>query len=845
MEQNLLIRLLEWMFQAIWAITPGVTISVLLLLCAAKVLGKRLGYGWMWICLNLMILISVFPTIYANARMDRFLVSIPSVIHWESDGVEDAVSVPLSTQTEELVSGNQEINVTVSDGADLKEREEFLGVSSQPPEEMASGFRFSLFSIWLMGALLFLMYHIIQYARMTVYLRRGRERIKDPEILDQYAMIFSQYQKRWKKQDWERPAIYYHRGLPSSLCVGLIRQEIYIDSQDRDMRDTKWILCHELVHAIRGDLSSKVGMLILQTLHWFNPFVHLYVRKMDQIIEMGCDEEVVRDLSEEEKKNYCMTILNSIREGNRKRSRMSTAFMENKKTLKNRLEHIMDVKPKKKTRFLELALVIMIFFAVNLVGCQKMEEPQQTEQTDLISKLYSAQTDYIGNASAVGKILGLLPLPEYLAFHDEGMELFTDETAPMGVNRHLTFVGTISSEIDDAAFERNAYLFLALVNNADFVEYTIHGEENAVLVTYRYDRKMAEEYYGDTDLRSFTADPQTFRTFVEELSQLFDSPLTEDAFAETSATWEENQRQAGQYIATLAELPMEGDFTSWAEKIRQQPEFDALCKLGDDTLIYCLSHFAVYAGEDTESMVMMLAADQIAFGEKDPAELAQTTPAQWYSFYNALDSVYLGSFYKGMEKQYAAMPQTSYLSLSKEAAASTVISKNSDVQAVYEALSSLYEQEAGDGHRMTIFAPLILDISKSENWMTVSCVVHTREYCLMRVKEKGYCMKQISGSSVPASLFFTKEEGGWNISDVRWAKDGSQYEPSIKAMAPNDVVAQRMMSYDSDEITRLLYENMISYLEIVGVTQNGPYIYDGSYMEPDTKTEISKFLRLA
>lgn len=846
MGEHLLIRLLESVFQSIWVITPGVILSVLLLLGAAKIFGKRRGYGWMWICLHLMILLTVLPTIYFSVADGGYRVSIPSVIPWESGGVEPReTSFPFVQAEQEDRLLAQEERLQISTGTSETEPIESQIVSPQLPEESAPALRPSLFSIWLLGVVLFLVYHLIQYARTIRYLRRGRARISDPEILDQYAGIFSAYQKRYRKPDMERPALYYHSGLPSSLCAGLLRPAVYIDSQDRGREETKWILSHELVHVLRGDLPCKIGMLLMQTLHWFNPFVHLYVRKMDQIMEMGCDEEVVRELSEEEKKSYCMAILNSIREGNRKRTRMTTAFMENKKTLKNRLEHIIEMKPKKRNFLLQMTLVFMIFLAVNLVGCQRPEETLQTEQTDLISKLYSAQTPYIGNASAVGKILGLLPLPEYLAFHDEGMELFTDETEPMGVNRHLTFTGTISSEIDDAVLERNAYMFLALVNNADFVEFTIHGEENAVLATYRYDRQMAEEYYGETDLRSFTADEETFRTFAEELSQLFGCPLTEDVFIETSLAWEENQSQAAGYIAALAEIPKGEDFVTWAAEVREQPEFDALCALGDDTLIYCLSSFAVYAGEDTESMVMMLAADQIAFGEREPAELAQTTPAQWYSFYNALDSVYLGPFYKGMEEQYAAMPQTSYLTLSKEASASKVTSKDGDVQAVYAALSTLHEKEAGDGHKVTIFAPLILDISKSEDWMTVSCVVQTREYCLMRVKEKGYCMEQISGSSVPASLFFTKEGDGWNFADVQWAKDGSQYEPSIRAMAPNSAVAEKMMSYDPDEMTRLLYENLISYLEIVGETKNGPYIYDGAYMETDTREEIAKFLRLA
>lgn len=832
--------LVEKWFDDIWGVTPSVILCILCLLLIARLLGKRFGYSWMKGCLNILIIAFVLPAFFHLGETRMVDIDFGAKGNYVISDMKENTNF----LTEAEMTSAKPIANTMDDTAETELSVPIDQEIVREAEKSVELPNVKFYYIWFFGMMVVFVYHVVQYIRLQLYLRKGRERISDAALLDCYYSVFKEYQGR-KGFLHYRPALYYHSGLPSSICVGILNKTIYIDSQNRDIEEMKWILSHELVHCLRGDLVTKLGMVILQAVHWFNPFVHLYVRQMDKLIELGCDEDVIGEFSMGERKGYCMAILNSVREGNRKRARMSTAFVENKDTMQKRLEHIIDAKPPQKIHILLVFVLTIFLMSANFIGCAKIENQELAQQEEYLAQLYDLRASFIGDASSVGKILGLLPLPEYLAFHDEGMELFTDETAPMGVNRHLTFVGTISSEIDDAALERNAYLFLALVNNADFVEYTIHGEENAVLATYRYDRKTAEEYYGDTDLRSFTADAKTFRIFAEELSQLFHCPLTEDAFRETSSAWEENQRQAGQYIAALAEQPMEGDFVSWAEKLRQQPEFDALCKLGDDTLIYCLSNFAVYAGEDTESMVMMLAADQIAFGEKEPAALAQTTPSQWYSFYNALDSIYLGPFCKGMEEQYAAMPQTSYLTLSKEAAASKVTSKDSDVQAVYGALSSLYEQELNDGHKVTIFAPLILDITKSENWMTVSCVVHTREYCFIRVKEKGYCMKQISGSSVPASLFFTKEEDGWNFADVRWAKDGSQYEPSIKAMAPNNVVAQKMISYDSDEITRLLYENMISYLEIVGVTQNGPYIYDSSNMESDTKAEISKFLRLA
>lgn len=701
-----------------------------------------------------------------------------------------------------------------------------------------------LYQIWAVGMALFLFFHLVQYGRIQWYLRKGREKITDAALLECYQQLHKEMPILIRK-----PRIYCHRGLPSSICVGLFRKTIYVDTQDRDLEEMKWVLRHELYHCDNGDMLGRWFFLVIQAMHWFNPLMYWFIDQLEWITELECDAQVVEGADLQERRAYSMAILHSIKEGNRKRARLSTAFVENRETLEKRLEAIVDMQQKKKGKMIPIIFCATGAFFFSFVGCTPVESQQTAEavQTDLTRELYDARTPYIGGASEVGKILGLLPLPNGLTPHVEGMELFTNDGSPFGAKQHLMFTDAATEAEKQALLsnteqlERNAYLFLALVDNADFLEYKIHDTPTTESVTFHFDRQMAEKYYGDTDLRSFTLDFDTFAAFVEELNTLFNCPFTETLETAGRENWEENQQTAMELVRTIsAEMPLQGGFAPWADQVRQSEDYAQLVALGDDALIYCLMQMP--GGTDTESYVTMLAADELAYGNRRDASSFDETPEEWYQMYCALDSQYAVPFYQGLEQAYAQMPEAKYLSLSKEGARSRVTSKEKAVQAVYEALSA-YEQEDGlDGHTLVVFAPLILDMEETEDTLQVCCVVGDDRYRMNRVGNQGYCLLHAGGSRVPARLDFVKEQGEWKLQEIHWAKDGSGYVPSIEEMATNQTVAQKMIGFDSEEMTRLLYDNLIQYMNL---TDTSYVIYDMGHKSENLQQELRQFLLLA
>lgn len=825
-------------FDAVWQVTLPWIITILLLMLLRPFLLRRYSVKCYLNCMRIMMMLLIM-SMTAYSGNAYWQIPGPDTLfshEMQANPVEEE-SFP-TVSAEENFAKQQETSVVQTQS---QQQTTETPVPTATPEKQTLP---ELYQIWAVGMVLFLLFHLVQYGRMQWYLHKGREKITDPALLESYQQLHKEMPILVRK-----PRIYCHRGLPSSICVGLFRKTIYVDTQDRDLEEMKWVLRHELYHCDNGDMLGRWVFLVVQAMHWFNPLMYWLIDQLEWSTELECDAKVVDGADLQARKAYSMAILNSIREGNRKRSRLSTAFVENRKTLEKRLEAIVDMQQKKPGRIMFFLITSMVIFCFTFVGCTPVESQQTTEavQTDLTRELYDARTPYIGGASDVGKILGLLPLPNGLTTHEEGVELFTDEGSPFGAKQHLMFTEA-TTEAEKSALlsntdqlERNAYLFLALVDNADFLEYKIHETPTTESVTFHFDRQTAEKYYGDIDLRSFTSDFDTFAAFVEELNILFDCPFTETLETAGRENWVENYQAAMELVQNIsAQMPLQEDFAAWADQMRQSEDYAQLVALGDDALIYCLMQMP--GGTDTESYVVMLAADELAYGSRRDGASFDETPEEWYQVYCALDSQYAAHFYRGLEQEYAQMPEAEYLSLSKEAARSRVTSKETAVQAVYEVLSDYMEEDTLNGHELMVFAPLILDVAETEDTLQVCCVVGDDRYSMNRVGNQGYCLLNEGGSRVPARLDFVKEQGEWKLKEIHWAKDGSGYGPSIEEMAPNEEVAQKMIDFDSDDMTRLLYDNLIQYMN---VTDTSYMVYDMGYKTEDLQQELRQFLQLA
>lgn len=144
------------------------------------------------------------------------------------------------------------------------------------------GIRILLPTLWILGAALILGYNGFALARVKKLLRRA------------YPA--------------EEP-VYICPGLDTPFTLGLIRPRIYLP-EGLAAQEREYIICHERVHIRRKDHMIKNLAFLLSAVYWFNPFVWIAFYFLERDMEMSCDEQVIRRMGTDIKKQYSQSLLN-------------------------------------------------------------------------------------------------------------------------------------------------------------------------------------------------------------------------------------------------------------------------------------------------------------------------------------------------------------------------------------------------------------------------------------------------------------------------------------------------------------------------------------------------------
>ena len=97
-------------------------------------------------------------------------------------------------------------------------------------------------------------------------------------------------------------------GIPTAFLLGLFRPRIYLPS-DMAEENRAYVLRHELAHLRHGDQLWKPLGFAMVCLYWFHPLVWLSYWLFCRDLEMACDERVIAQLGEGEKKAYSYALL--------------------------------------------------------------------------------------------------------------------------------------------------------------------------------------------------------------------------------------------------------------------------------------------------------------------------------------------------------------------------------------------------------------------------------------------------------------------------------------------------------------------------------------------------------
>ena len=128
------------------------------------------------------------------------------------------------------------------------------------------------------------------------------------------------------------------------MVFGLIRPRIYlpVSIEPKDLSD---VIAHEKMHIKRKDGLFKMFAYMVCLIHWFNPVIWMAYFFFGSDLEKACDEEVIRTMSREKRKEYAYALLHvAAGNGSRKKKIFVAPICFGEGNVKSRIRNIMKYK---------------------------------------------------------------------------------------------------------------------------------------------------------------------------------------------------------------------------------------------------------------------------------------------------------------------------------------------------------------------------------------------------------------------------------------------------------------------------------------------------------------------
>ena len=259
------------------------------------------------------------------------------------------------------------------------------------------------------------------------------------------------------------------------FVLGLLRPRIYVP-EGMDDTALPQVLAHERCHIRRGDHIVKPLAFLMLALHWFNPVLWAAYVLLGRDMENACDERVLRGVDGAGRAAYSRALVAcAVRQ--RPAAVCPLAFGE--VAVQERVKNAMN--GKKPAVWAAVLLVIAAaVIAVCFLTSPDRREPSADGAWDA-KTLYALRTPYVGDPSAVGRILNAVGLDKMGADSDWDftMQLSTEQE-PYG----LTLLYTYDSESFlgygptwAQRMRAGGYLTMALIDNAEWVTWQENGTE--------------------------------------------------------------------------------------------------------------------------------------------------------------------------------------------------------------------------------------------------------------------------------------------------------------------------------------------------------------------------------
>lgn len=217
--------------------------------------------------------------------------------------------------------------------------------------------------IWLFGTVVVLAYQLIGHYLFLKTLKRWSKPVSDQRILELFGQTLKQMEIHKKIM------LKTSKKATSPMLTGVLRPTVWLPPYSYRDDELRVIFKHELVHYKQHHLWYKLIMLCAQSVHWFNPLVHLMVKEAGKDMEVVCDSEVVKGTSMVFRKQYSEIILSMVTRHPVGKTTLSTHFNGGKKMIRQRIIGIFDTKKKGRGIGAILLVGLLLALAGGIVAC--------------------------------------------------------------------------------------------------------------------------------------------------------------------------------------------------------------------------------------------------------------------------------------------------------------------------------------------------------------------------------------------------------------------------------------------------------------------------------------------
>lgn len=294
------------------ALTLGGSAAVLALALAGRSTRSRYGakwrcWAWLLLCLRLAVPLPLLPQSEKEVQTPIQLPAPSNTVIYQYTPAPDPGQQSAAGQSGQDNASPDTSHFSVPPPSTQ------AGTQTQPvvpTPEAPGGFTLSLSQvlalIWLIGAVIMVLWTLGSHLRFLAYLRRWARPVSDAEAVRIYNQLGDELRLD------RRPRLITCAGLRAPMLAGLFHPVLLLPEAGLAPDALRYSLLHELVHFRRRDIWLKTLALWVNAIHWFNPLIWYLVRLVERDTELACDEGALRRLPPEEHAAYGRTILDAV-----------------------------------------------------------------------------------------------------------------------------------------------------------------------------------------------------------------------------------------------------------------------------------------------------------------------------------------------------------------------------------------------------------------------------------------------------------------------------------------------------------------------------------------------------